>query len=133
MEELQDDARHGAHADAAFINHFPFSSAAILSPIQVEGRTASDTGTNQLFYRTVSESYLRTMKMKLAGGRWFSETDMRSPGGSFVLNASAAKLYLPGQSAVGKRITLRRSSQGRADFGQPLTGIVIGRTDVEET
>jgi FtsX-like permease family len=43
-----------------------------------------------------------------------------------VLNSAAAKLYWPHESAIGKRITVRRSSQARADFGQPLPGVVIG-------
>ena len=120
--------------DAAFINHVPFGLAAILSPIQIEGRAGSDTGSNQIFYRTVSETYLATMKMTLAGGRWFSEADMRSPGGAFVVNAAAAKFYWPGESAIGKRLSLRRSSQVRADFGQPLAGTVIGVVnDVHQT
>jgi putative ABC transport system permease protein len=120
--------------DAAFINHVPFGLAAILSPIEIEGRAGNDTGSNQIFYRTASETYLRTMKMTLAGGRWFSEADMRSPGGSFVINAAAAKFYWPGENAIGKRLTLRRSSQVRADFGQPLAGTVIGVVnDVHQT
>jgi putative ABC transport system permease protein len=120
--------------DAAFINHVPFGLAAILSPIQIDGRSGSDTGSNQIFYRTASDTYLRTMKMSLAAGRWFTDADMRSPGGAFVVNAAAAKLYWPGESAIGKRLTLRRSSQVRSDFGQPLAGTVIGVVnDVHQT
>jgi len=120
--------------DAAFINHVPFGQAAILSPIQIDGRSGSDTGSNQIYYRTVSDTYLRTLKMSLAGGRWFTAADMRSPGGAFVVNASAAKFYWPGESAIGKRLTLRRSSQVRSDFGQPLVGTVIGVVnDVHQT
>lgn len=65
--------------DAAFIQHFPFGSAWILSPIEIEGRPASDTASRQVLYRTVSDAYLQTMKMKMAAGRWFDASDMRSP------------------------------------------------------
>jgi predicted permease len=120
--------------DAAFINHVPFGLAAILSPIQIEGRSGSDTGSNQIYYRTVSDSYRRTMKMTLLAGRWFTEADMRSPGGGFVINDAAAKFYWPGENPIGKRLNLRRSSQVRADFGQPLAGTVIGVVnDVHQT
>jgi putative ABC transport system permease protein len=120
--------------DAAFINHVPFGLSWILSPIQIDGRSGSDTGSNQILYRTASETYLRTMKMTLAAGRWFSEADMRSPSGSFIVNATAAKFYWPGENPIGKRLTLRRSSQVRADFGQPLAGTVIGVvSDVHQT
>jgi putative ABC transport system permease protein len=112
--------------DAAFINHFPFGNASIPTSIQIDGRTELDTSSNQILYRTVSDSYLHTLRMTLAEGRWFSDADMRSPGGQFVLNASAAKFYWPRETAIGKRITVHRSSQARVDFGQPLPGVVIG-------
>jgi putative ABC transport system permease protein len=112
--------------DAAFINHFPFGDAYIPTSIQIDGRTDLDTSSNQILYRTVSDGYLRTVKMSLAAGRWFTDADMRSPGGQFVLNAAAAHLYWPHESAIGKRVTVHRSSQARADFGQPLPGVVIG-------
>ena len=113
-------------SDAAFINHVPFGSASITTSIEVEGRPASDTASNQIFYRTVSDGYARTMKLSMLTGRWFDASDMRSPGGSFVVNETAAKRYWPGESAVGKRIVVRRASQARADFGQPVPGTVIG-------
>ena len=117
-----------------FIQHFPFGLAAIPTPVEVEGRAANDTASRQVFYRTVSASYLSTMKMSMVTGRWFSDDDMRSPGGSFVVSASMAKQYWPGENAVGRRITVRRSSQARADFGQPLPGVVIGVVaDVHQT
>lgn len=112
--------------DAAFIQHVPFAGASILSSIEVDGRPANDTASRQVLYRTASDSYLQTMKIRLAAGRWFDASDMRSPGGAFVVNQALAKQYWPGENPVGKRITLRRSSQVRANFGQPLPGVVIG-------
>jgi predicted permease len=111
--------------DAAFINHAPYRGASITTSLEIEGRSSLDSS-NQVFYRTVSESYLRTMKMSVRAGRWFDAADIRSPGGSFVINESMAKRYWPGANAVGQRMMVRRASQGRADFGQPLPGTVIG-------
>jgi putative ABC transport system permease protein len=112
--------------DAGFINHRPFSGSSIATPVEVEGRPIGDTASRQIYYRTVSAGYLDTMKMTMASGRWFTDGDIRSPGGSFVINATMAKQFWPGENAVGKRITVRRSSQARADFGQPLPGVVVG-------
>lgn len=50
---------------------------------------------------------------------------MRSPNG-FLVTESLAKQLWPGRSAIGRRITVRRSSQARADFGQPITLPVVG-------
>jgi predicted permease len=111
--------------DAAFIQHSPFSRASIYTTLSIEGRSALDSS-NQVFYRTVSGSYLDTMKMSMVAGRWFGDDDIRSPGGSFVINQTMARQYWPGTNAVGQRMTVTRASQGRADFGQPLPGTIIG-------
>ena len=58
-------------------------------------------------------------------GRAFTDADMRSPSG-FLITETLAKRLWPGESAVGHRITVRRSSQARADFGQPITLPVVG-------
>ncbi len=112
--------------DAAVINHFPFTGTSMISPVEIEGRGSADTSANTVFYRTASDSYFRTMRMSLVGGRWFNAADMRSPAGSFVINETMARRYWPGESAVGKRFTAHRSSQARVDFGQPVSGTVIG-------
>jgi putative ABC transport system permease protein len=112
--------------DAAFIQHVPFAGASILSPVEIDGQPTSDTASRQVLYRTVSDTYAQTMKLKIAAGRWFDASDIRSPGGAFVVNQAFARQYWGQENPVGKRITLRRSSQVRPDFGQPLPGMVIG-------
>ncbi|HTE47957.1 MAG TPA: ABC transporter permease [Gemmatimonadaceae bacterium] len=111
---------------AAFINHFPFPGALAATTVHIDNGAVSGGVPPQVAYRTVSETYLQTMKMSLVGGRWFDKSDMQSPGGAFVVNQSMANEYWPGQNAIGKHITLRRASPQRRDFGQPLPGVVIG-------
>jgi len=79
----------------------------------------------QALYHLVSADYLRTLRVPLIEGRWFSEDDVRSPVG-LVVNEKLAKALAPGGRVIGRRITVHRSSQGRADFGQPITMPVIG-------
>lgn len=112
--------------EAAFIQHFPFGGASIFSPVEIDGRPASDTASSQVLYRTVSDTYLQTMKMRMIAGRWFDANDIRSPGGGFVINQAMAKQYWAGENPIGKRLTLRRSSQVRPNFGEQLPGVVIG-------
>ena len=111
--------------DAAFINHAPFGSASITTSLSIDGRATLDSS-SQPFYRTVSANYLTTMGMSMAEGRWFDDTDVRSPGGSFVINETMASQYWQGSGALGQRITVTRASQARSDFGQPITGTIIG-------
>jgi putative ABC transport system permease protein len=111
--------------DAAFINHAPFGSAAITTTLTIDGRSTLDSS-NQIFYRTVSSNYLSTMRMTMRSGRWFNDADERTPGGAFVINETMARLYWPGSNALNQRLTVTRASQSRKDFGQPLSGAVIG-------
>jgi hypothetical protein len=76
-------------------------------------------------YHTVSAAYQRTLRIPMIAGRWFTDDDMRSPVG-FVVNQKLARQLWPGASPLGKRVTVRRASQARADFGQPITLPVIG-------
>ena len=79
----------------------------------------------QALYHTVSADYLRTMRIPLVAGRWFSDADMRAPmGGGLVVDQTLARRL--GGNPIGRRITIRRQSQARADFGQPITLPVIG-------
>lgn len=119
--------------DAAFINHVPYGGAAITTTLTIDGRSTLDSS-NQIFYRTVSGSYLRTMQMTMASGRWFDDQDIRSPGGSIIVNQAMASRYWPGTNPVGQRITVTRASQARKDFGEPLPATVIGVVaDVHQT
>ncbi|HEY6213790.1 MAG TPA: FtsX-like permease family protein, partial [Vicinamibacterales bacterium] len=112
-------------SSAAYINHSPFSGAAITTTFSIEGRTALDSS-NQIFYRTVSAEYLRTMGMTMRAGRWFSDDDIRAPDGVYVINETAAKRYWSGASPIGQHIVVARAAQQRKDFGRPEPGVVIG-------
>ncbi|MEP6763882.1 MAG: ABC transporter permease [Gemmatimonadaceae bacterium] len=112
--------------DVALVNHMP-GRGSIFSNVEIPGRESDDATKGGVLYRTASAEYLRVMGMRMASGRWFSEADMRSPDGAgFVINETAAKKFWPGGDAIGKSITLHRSSPPRADVGQPLFGTVIG-------
>src|SRR5207244_1535465 len=76
-------------------------------------------------YHTVSAEFLAATRVPLIEGRWFTADDMRAANG-FVINQALARTLAPSGSALGKRITVRRSSQARADFGAPITLPVIG-------
>jgi putative ABC transport system permease protein len=104
-----------------------------LLPVKVETDASSGgRAVESAIYHPVSTAYRRILRIPLVTGRWFSDDDMRSPNG-FVVSAKLAKKLWPGEMALGKRVTVRRASQARADFGQPITMPVIGvLADVRE-
>jgi predicted permease len=105
-----------------------------LLPTKVEtDATSGGRAAESAVYHPVSTAYRRTLRIPMVRGRWFTDDDMRSPVG-FVVSSKLAKKLWPDQDALGKRVTVRRASQARADFGQPITLPVIGViADVRES
>jgi putative ABC transport system permease protein len=117
LDRLQGTA--GVHGAAA--------AGGALIPIPVAKPDMQEQSRIVAAYHPVSAEYLPTMGLPLVAGRWFSDDDMRTASG-LVINEKLARQLAPGGSALGMRITVRRSSQARKDFGQPITLPVIGVT-----
>jgi putative ABC transport system permease protein len=54
----------------------------------------------------VSPDYLRTMKVPLLRGRWFTNADRGDSPKVVVVNESAAKRFWPGEDPIGKRLAM---------------------------
>lgn len=109
---------------AAVVNFLPSGRAGVPTRIEVPGRPvrSEDLAT----YITASDGYVRTLRIPVVRGRWFSAAEMQSPGDGVVISEGVAKRYWPGENPVGKSMTIFRSSQGRADFGRAVPSVVIG-------
>jgi predicted permease len=110
--------------DAAVVNFMPSGGAGVPTRIEVPGRTP--TSEDLATYITVTEGFLRTMRIPLVRGRWYTAAEMRTPTDGVVISEAVANRYWPGQDAVGKALTIYRSSQVRADFGRAVPSVVIG-------
>ncbi len=99
--------------------------ALLQTSVVPDGAPPSGQPILQALYHLVSTDYLRTMRIPLVAGRWFTDADMRSPmSGGLVVDATLARRL--GGNPIGRRITIRRQSQARADVGQPITLPIIG-------
>ncbi len=98
--------------------------ALLLTKVQTESQAGGATPPEAL-YHPISASYLKLLRIRVVAGRGFTEDDMRAPAGFLVTENLARKLWPDGQ-ALGQRITVHRSSQARADFGQAITLPIIG-------
>jgi putative ABC transport system permease protein len=110
--------------DVAVVNFMPLGGAGVPTRIEVPGRTPSSD--DLATYVTVSDGYLRVMKIPLIRGRWFSPQESRAPGDGVVISESVAKKYWTGTDPLGKSITIFRSSQARPNFGRAVPSVVIG-------
>lgn len=112
---------------AAVTNHSPITGASLPSRLVVEGFTAPDrTQEPTANFRTVSPEYFRTMGIPVRQGRVYAEADLAKPNGGLVVNESLARRYWPNQNPIGHRITVFKSARWLPDFGEPISGTVIG-------
>jgi len=108
-------------------NFTPLGGGGVPTKVEVSGREAyGEWGDRGASFRTVSPGYFATMRIPLTAGREFTDTDLSSSSTVAVVSQRFAQLYWPGQSPLGQAVTVFKSAQGRADFGQPIHAIVVG-------
>jgi putative ABC transport system permease protein len=81
----------------------PLAGSARISSLSVEGYTPGPKEQIRTNEEVVTERYVQTMGLRVLDGRNFGPED-RVPGShSTIINATMARHFFPGQSAVGKR------------------------------
>jgi putative ABC transport system permease protein len=107
----------------ALANHIPLTRAAMPTVVRTERVTGPDDNVLALF-RAVSWDYLETIGARPVRGRLFTADDARGTG--IIVNETLARREWGEADAVGRTITVSRSAQGAAGFGEPLPGHVVG-------
>ncbi|MGH7653673.1 MAG: ADOP family duplicated permease [Gemmatimonadaceae bacterium] len=108
----------------AIVNHI---GGRLPTRVDIPGRPVDSSPKSTAYYVTASSEYASVMRFRIMRGRWFTDADMRAPDASgFVINETMAKHFFPDADPVGHVITVHRTSQGRADIGQPISGPIIG-------
>jgi len=93
--------------EAGAINHLPLGGDTWLWPFAVEGRARGAPGTSpHAAYRVVLPGYFRAMGIPLLSGRDIGPGDRLDAPGVVVVNEWLARRFWPGESPLGKRITL---------------------------
>ena len=88
------------------INHVPLAGDTWGYPFKVEGRPLPLPGESpNAIYRVIFPGYFRTMGISLLRGRDITDRDNLNAPGVVIINDRLARLYWPGEDAVGKRIT----------------------------
>jgi predicted permease len=106
---------------AGAANFMPFEAGWRI-PFGIEGRPPARTGEELTAqHHSVSEGYFDTFRVKLVGGRLFTEHDGLTSEPVIIVNSTFARRHFPGEDAVGKRI---RSAAGQIG---PLGRNLLGR------
>ncbi len=110
----------------ALTNHVPLSGASINTAIEIEGAPPRGDAADEALFREVDSAYFRTAGIPIVRGRDFTAEEIAHPGDAVLVNQALAARYWPGGDPIGKRITVYKSAQGRADFGEAVRATVIG-------
>jgi len=109
------------------LSNFPPGSGGIPTRVEVDGKAPyGEWGDRGASFRTISRGYFGATGIPLRQGRDFSDAEIASAGAVAIVSEAFARLYWPGQSPLGHSLTVFKSAQGRADFGQPIQMTVIG-------
>jgi predicted permease len=98
----------------------PFSGSRYMSSIFVHGRTPLPNEQMAFDASVVGPNYHETMGIRMAQGRGFTDQDREGAPGVVIVNEALAQRLFPGESALGKKLTLQTN-------GAPLEIVGITR------
>jgi putative ABC transport system permease protein len=110
----------------ALSNHLPLGRASLFRPIEIPGREPDPEGDEQVLFRTISAEYFATMRIPVGRGRSFTPSEVATASHVAIVNETLARQYWPDQDPVGRFVTLFKSSQARADFGERFSVEIVG-------
>ena len=92
---------------AGFTSDAPFTSEGDTEGYRVEGEPPPQPGMwNDALYREVTPGYLAAVNARLIEGRYLQESDTETSQPVVVVNEYLAKRHWPGQSALGKHLSV---------------------------
>ncbi|HEV2884228.1 MAG TPA: ABC transporter permease [Pyrinomonadaceae bacterium] len=85
-----------------------------------EGRPFTPEESANATYLVITPNYFRALQIPLAGGREFTDQDNNQSPKVVIVNQSMARQLWPGESPIGKRITIWRDEK----FPREIVGVV---------
>jgi predicted permease len=89
----------------------PLTGSWSRSSVEIPGRGELKGDEFSLDRRTVSPEYLPLMRIPLLRGRYILPTDTENSEPVIVINDAAARLYWPGEDAIGKRLSVNHKER----------------------
>ena len=94
-------------SSVAFASTPPFYSIGNSQGFAIEGRTPPDVWEDgDMLTRAGTPGYLQTIGATLVSGRYLSDADREGAPDVAIVNESFARTFFPGESALGKRMSL---------------------------
>jgi predicted permease len=96
---------------AAFGSTLPFQAVGNTRSFTVEGRQPLPGDEPDALFRVGTADYLQTLRVMAVEGRLLDGRDSRDAPRAVVVNETLVRLFMPGQSALGRRIRFRGLSE----------------------
>jgi predicted permease len=126
---LQKISQSSGVLSAATTTQVPLHPSQVMTRFLIEGAPALAPGNYPYAQiRFVSPDYFRTMGIGLLKGRTFTESDIDSTTGFFVVNESFARHYLSGRDPLGAKILIGVMSPTPSKI--PIVGVVANARDL---
>jgi len=104
-------------SSAGAINHLPLAGDLWDRSFQIEGRPEPRPGESpDAVYRIVMPGYFQAMRLPLRSGRVIGDQDDARTPDVVIINERATQAYWPGESPIGKRITIGGKPGGQANW-----------------
>jgi predicted permease len=103
------------------ISHLPLGGRGVNTQFTLEGN-ADPTASADL--RVISPDYFSAIKIPLLGGRWFTDRDTQQTPNAIVVNETFARIFFPGNSPVGRRMTIKGLGPPQPLFTGEIIGVV---------
>jgi predicted permease len=88
---------------ASLSSNGPLANSSRISSMSVEGYTPAPEERLRTNEEVVTDRYFETVGLKVIDGRAFGPEDRKAGSLNTIINATMAKRYFPGRSAIGKR------------------------------
>jgi putative ABC transport system permease protein len=97
---------------AALTSELPFGPGGIFHNFVIEGRPPQAVGTEpEIFNRSISPEYFRTLKVPFKAGRDFAAQDHSKGLPVVIINEQMARTYFPNENPIGKRVKWARDDE----------------------
>jgi predicted permease len=101
----------GVRTVATVSGGLPLTGSWSRTSVEIPGRGELKGDEFSLDRRTVSPEYLQLLTIPLLRGRYIQPTDTENSEPVIVINEAAARLYWPGENAIGKRLTTNHKAR----------------------
>ncbi len=96
-------------------------------PFLIAGKGPVDRANRKaMFFKMVTPTYFSALRMHLLKGRLLADTDRHGAPPVAVINATAARQYLPGVDPIGQHILVQQIVPGKTQLGDEIPWEVVG-------